>query len=102
MVKVVQDGKTVLSLNDFGTIGAKSKISESEVDGCTDMSALASKYQQPSAPAPAEEEEAAADEEVDYTAKAIDTRTGNEVQLGCDACDSMPPAAKSACLAACG
>ena len=99
MVKVVQDGKTVLSLNDFGTIGAKSKISDAEVEGCTDMSALASKYQQPSAPAPAEEASA---EEVNYEASAIDTRTGNEAKLDCGACASMPAAAKSACLAACG
>jgi hypothetical protein len=100
MVKVVQDGKTVLSLNDFGTIGAKSKISDAEVEGCTDMSALASKYQQTSAPAPAEE--GAAAEGVNYQASAIDTRTGEQQKLDCGACASMPAAAKSACLAACG
>jgi outer membrane lipoprotein-sorting protein len=99
MVKAVVNGKTVLSLNDFGAIGAKSKISESEIEGCTDLSKLASKYQQPSVPAP--EEEAAGEEDPDYAARTYEGGTGADVGFDCADCEGMPPAAKSACLAAC-
>jgi hypothetical protein len=107
MVKVVQGGKTVLSLNDYGTIGAQSKISDEEIAGCTDMSKLASTYSAPVREAPAEEEaaEPAAEEPSeapDYEAEATKWNTDERATIGCDACNGMPPAAKAACLAACG
>ncbi|MBW2964520.1 hypothetical protein KY363_03600 [Candidatus Woesearchaeota archaeon] len=102
LVKVVVGGKTVSALYDFGTIGASSRIAEADIDSCVDLSsnpdAEIESAELPETGVVAAEEER--DEEADYRATAV-RPGGSEGSISCSACDQMPPAARSACLAAC-
>lgn len=118
IVKVMMEGETVSSLYDFGTIGARSSISDDELEGCDDgLSAFALPAQEGydeagseaeadgPEPLPAEEETLADEEEegsatVETEVKAMGTGQ-QQVVFACADCEAMPPAAKSACLAAC-
>jgi len=80
-VKVVSGGKTTMELQDFGNVGAKSLISDSEISNCQDLSAMA---------------KAASNVNTE-----VYSNTGTPAGISCSSCNSMPAAAKSACLAAC-
>jgi len=114
IASVVAAGKATFTLDDFGTIGAKDALSEDELAQCNDRESVA----EPAAQETSDEEEyarpaedtasettteTAAEEEANYEAEAIDTRTG-EVQesFDCAKCDEMPnQMATNVCLASC-
>ncbi|MBW2972036.1 hypothetical protein KY359_03290 [Candidatus Woesearchaeota archaeon] len=119
MVKLMQGEKTLMSLYDFGTIGARSRIDKEDVESCQDMGSAAA-YTRETEYEPLyetseesynsqehdyeqyyEEESSGADEDVNYEAYAIDRNTGNDVNFNCDDCQDMPAMARSACLASC-
>ncbi|MBN1543854.1 hypothetical protein JW898_00150 [Candidatus Woesearchaeota archaeon] len=110
LVKVVQEGRTVMSLYDFGTIGAKSRIEQSDIDSCEDAG-LSDIRQDPKTEkgyeqeydheAYYESESSGQDEDTDYEAYSYDRNTGDDKNFNCAECEGMPPMAKSACLAAC-
>jgi outer membrane lipoprotein-sorting protein len=108
LVKVMVDDKTVSSLYDFGTIGAKSRISNDDIDTCTDMTNLVSTSEVTYTAEEEDDEEELDYEEyredsaTEYKTNVKEAGTGKTVSVGCEACDGMPEAAKNACLAACG
>jgi hypothetical protein len=98
IVKMISGGKTVMELQDYGTIGAKSLITDSEVENCQDLSAMMKKAQ---AQLPTQTNDEPADAP-DYSTTVKEAGTGNTVPgFSCSQCDNMPTAAKSACMAAC-
>ncbi|MBU2561337.1 MAG: hypothetical protein KKD17_03490 [Nanoarchaeota archaeon] len=107
LVKTVSNGKTVSSLYDFGTIGAKSRIDEADAEDCRDMSEEVSYVAAP----PEQEEEQTdyeayyesepADEDQNYEASTYERGTGEDVDFNCADCEGMPAMAKNTCLAAC-
>jgi hypothetical protein len=119
VVKVVSAGKTIMSLHDFGIIGAKSMISEKEISGCTgaadeDSDNLAEESREETADTSSSESrktdsttETAPEtgseqaEEDDKTVATSVTYKGEESSLPCAQCKGMPAAALKACLAAC-
>jgi hypothetical protein len=109
VVSVVSAGKTLVTLDDFGTIGAKDSLNEEERSQCDEKEPVDEEPAQEAAdeevPVQPDEETAAespAGDEANYKAEAIDTRTG-EVQesFECAKCYEMPTMARNTCLAAC-
>ncbi|MFC1742184.1 hypothetical protein ACFL3V_06630 [Nanoarchaeota archaeon] len=107
LVKMMTDGDTISSLYDFGSIGAKSMISAQEIDDCRDLSGVMDTLADYTSD---DDEEEADDEYEEYyetepeTVKtSINTqdKADDDVTFDCGDCSGMPPAAKSACLAAC-
>jgi hypothetical protein len=109
MVKAVANSKTMIALDDFGTIGARDALSEEEIAQCEEKESAAKPAEQETAEedkyTPSAEEteaESIVGEGTSYEAEAIDTRVGEKLSFDCAKCDEMPNAmAKNTCLLSC-
>jgi hypothetical protein len=110
MVKLVSNDKTLLSLYDFGLIGAKSRIDVDDIADCTDMTNVVTAYQQTTYETEDEEDELDYEEyDEDYSTydsgnietEVKEAGTGSSAVFKCSECGGMPAAAYQACLAAC-
>jgi hypothetical protein len=109
IVKMVSDGETVSSLYDFGMIGAKSRLSDDDVDSCsgaTSFTGSRTTYQEVQdeevdTGTTEEEYEGYREESDSYRTEVREAGTWDQGSIGCSACDQMPEAARNACLAAC-
>ena len=95
---MVAQGKVVSYLNDYGTSGAKSKISKSKADNCVSMQDLANQMMGQMGAAGTQETE---DNTISGGEATPLTYSGEAAKVDCAVCDQMPPAARNACLASC-
>ena len=88
-----------MELYDFGTSGAKVRISESKAENCQSMEDLANSMMAGMANQDMYENYA---QDEDSTLEAEATYRGQEQDIDCSMCDGMPQAARNACMASCG
>ncbi|MFC1722981.1 hypothetical protein ACFL0V_02480 [Nanoarchaeota archaeon] len=91
MVKVELQGTEGMYLKDFGTSGAKARISKSQAENCMSMEAMAQGML----------DQMGAEYEAPAGASAEATYRGEAQDMDCEVCAQMPPAARNACMTSC-